>query len=49
MRKLSMPATTPNSTSKRKQIDKMNKTELMEEVRYHRKKEEKYEKLIKEL
>ena len=49
MRKLSMPATIPNSTSKRKQIDKMNKTELMEEVRYHRKKEEKYEKLIKEL
>ena len=35
-----MPATTPNSPSKRKQIDKMNKPELMEEVRYHRQKEE---------
>ena len=44
-----MPATTPNSLSKRKQIDKMNKPELMEEVRYHRQKEEKYENLIKEL
>ena len=44
-----MPATTPNSPSKRKQIDKMNKPELMEEVRYHRQKEEEYENLIKEL
>ena len=44
-----MPATTPNSSSERKQIDKMNKQELMEEVRYHRQKEEEYENLIKEL
>ena len=44
-----MPAATPNSPSKRKQIDKMNKPELMEEVRYHRQKEEEYENLIKEL
>ena len=35
-----MPATTPNSPSKRKKIDKMNKPELMEEVRYHLQKEE---------
>ena len=44
-----MPATTPNNSSERKQIDKMNKQELMEEVRYHRQKEEEYENLIKEL
>ena len=44
-----MHATTPNNPSKRKQIDKMNKPELMEEVRYHRQKEEEYENLIKEL
>ena len=44
-----MSATTPNSTSKRKQIDKMNKPELMEEVRYGRQREEKHENLIKEL
>ena len=44
-----MPATTPNSPSKRKKINKMNKPELMEEVRYHRQKEEEYENLIKEL
>ena len=44
-----MPATAPNSLSKRKQINKMNKPELMKEVRYHRQKEEEYEKLIKEL
>ena len=44
-----MPATTPNSPSKRKQINKMNKLELTEEVRYHRQNEEEYEKLIKEL
>ena len=44
-----MPATTPNSTSKRKQIDKMNKPELMEEIIYHRQKEEEYQNLIKEL
>ena len=44
-----MPAATPNSPSKRKQIDQMNKPELMEEVRYHRQKEEEYENLIKEL
>ena len=43
-----MPVTTPNSQSKLKQINQMNKPELMEEVRYHRPKEE-YEKLIKEL
>ena len=35
-----MPATTPNSPSKRKKIDKRNKPELMEEVRYHLQKEE---------
>ena len=35
-----MPATTPNSPSKRKKIDKMNKPELMKEVRYHLQKEE---------
>ena len=47
---LSMPATTPNRPSKRKKIDKMmNKAELMEEVRYHRQKEEEYENLITEL
>ena len=44
-----MPATTPNSPSKQNQINKMNKPELMEEVRYHRQKEEEYENLIKEL
>ena len=44
-----MPATTTNSPSKRKQMDKMNEPELIEEVRYHRQKEEEYEKLIKEL
>ena len=44
-----MSATSPNSPSKRKKIDKMNKPELMEEVRYHRQKEEEYENLIKEL
>ena len=44
-----MPASTPNSTSKRKQIDKMNKPELMEEIIYHRQKEEEYQNLIKEL
>ena len=44
-----MPATTPNSLSKRKQIDKMNKPELMEEIIYHRQKEEEYQNLIKEL
>ena len=44
-----MPATNPNSPSKRKQIDKMNKPELMEEVRYHRQKEEEYENITKEL
>ena len=45
-----MPATTPNSPSKRKKIDKMmNKAKLMEEVRYHRQKEEEYENLITEL
>ena len=46
---LSMPDTIPNSPSKRKQINKMNKPGLMEEVRYHRQKEEEYENLIKEL
>ena len=44
-----MPATTPNSPSKQNQINKMNKPELMEEVRYHRQKEEEYENLVKEL
>ena len=44
-----MLTATPNSPSKRKQIGKMNKPELMEEVRYHRQKEEEYENLIKEL
>ena len=44
-----MLADTLNSPSKRKQIDKMNKPELIEEVRYHRQKEEEYENLIKEL
>ena len=44
-----MPAATPNSPSKQKQMDKMNEPELIEEVRYHRQKEEEYEKLIKEL
>ena len=44
-----MSATTPNSPSKRKQIDKMNKPELMEEVRCHRQRENEHENLIKEL
>ena len=44
-----MSATTPNSPSKQNQINKMNKPELMEEVRYHRQKEEEYENLVKEL
>ena len=44
-----MPATTPNSPCKRKQTDKMNMPELMEEVRYHKQKKEEHEKLIKEL
>ena len=44
-----MPSITSNTLSTRKQIDKMNKPELMEEVRYHRQKEEEYKNLIKEL
>ena len=44
-----MLASTPNNPSKRKQIDKMNKLQLMEEFRYHRQKKEEYENLIKEL
>ena len=32
-----MPATTPNNPSKRKGIDKMNKTQLTEEVHRHNK------------
>ena len=46
---LSMPDTIPNSPSRRKQINKMKKPGLMEEVRYHRQNEEEYENLIKEL
>ena len=44
-----MPSITSNTLSTRKQIDKMNKPELMEEVRYHRQKEEEYENITKEL
>ena len=31
-----MPATTPHCSSKQKEIDTMNKTELIEEVTFHR-------------
>ena len=31
-----MPATTPNNPSKQKEIVKLNKTELIEEVNFHR-------------
>ena len=42
-------AWSPNSSSKLKQVDKMNKLELMEEVKYYRQKEGGYERLINEL
>ena len=44
-----MSATTSNSPSKQKQIDKMIKPESMEEARHHRQKEEGHERLIKEI